>query len=115
MRIGVFVPNWVGDVAMATPTLRALRRNFPTARIVGVVRPYVADVLVGTPWLDEQILYHPKSADRGQRFTAVLRKLRDEWLDTVVLLTNSFRSAALAWASGATPRRLRARTDAGRC
>ena len=104
MRIGVFVPNWVGDVAMATPTLRALRQRFPAARIVGVVRPYVADVLAGSPWLDEQIFYHPRAADRGQRFAAVLRQLRDEQLDAAVLLTNSFRTAALAWASGARRR-----------
>ena len=104
VKIGVFVPNWVGDVAMSTPTLRALRRHFATARIVGVVRPYVGDVLAGTPWLDDQIPYHPKSADRSQRFRGVLGRLRDERLDAIVLLTNSFRSAALAWASGAQRR-----------
>ncbi len=28
MRIGVFLPNWVGDACMATPALRALRAHF---------------------------------------------------------------------------------------
>ena len=36
MRIGVLLPNWVGDVAMATPALRTLRRELPDARIVAV-------------------------------------------------------------------------------
>ena len=33
MRVGVLLPNWVGDVAMATPALRTLRKNLPDARI----------------------------------------------------------------------------------
>ena len=28
LKIGVFIPNWIGDAAMCTPTLRALRRHF---------------------------------------------------------------------------------------
>jgi ADP-heptose:LPS heptosyltransferase len=30
----VFLPNWVGDVVMATPLLAALRKQRPTDRIV---------------------------------------------------------------------------------
>ena len=48
MNIAVFLPNWIGDVVMATPALRAVRDQFPSAEIVGVMRPYVADVLAGT-------------------------------------------------------------------
>ena len=48
MKIAIFLPNWLGDVAMATPTLRALRRHFgPQVRMVGILRPYLADVLAG--------------------------------------------------------------------
>jgi len=104
MNIGIFLPNWIGDAAMATPTLRALRGNFPEARLVGIMRPYVADVLAGTPWLDEQILYEPESDDPSQRGIALVRRLRRERLDTIVLLTNSARTALLAWASGARER-----------
>lgn len=105
MKIGVFVPNWVGDVAMATPTLRALRRHFGSnAQIVGIVRPYVADVLAGTPWLDRQIPYHPKSKVLAQRAWSVLGQLRAHRFDTILLMTNSLRSGALAWASGAPHR-----------
>lgn len=105
MKLGVFVPNWIGDVAMSTPSLRALRGHVGTSdEIVGVVRPYVADVLAGTPWLDRQILYHPRSKTPAERTWAVLNKLRNERLDAIVLLTNSFRAAAMAWLSGAPQR-----------
>src|SRR5436189_293793 len=37
MNLAVFLPNWVGDVAMATPALRALREHFPGAHITAVL------------------------------------------------------------------------------
>jgi heptosyltransferase-2 len=105
LKIGVFVPNWIGDVAMATPTLRALRRHYGAqAEIVGILRPYVADVLAGTRWLDRQILFHPKSDKPAEMTWGVLDQLRRERCDTFLLLTNSLRSAALAWAAGGDER-----------
>ena len=106
MRIGIFLPNWVGDVVMAGPALRAMRRHFgKQATLVGVMRPYVADVLAGTPWLDEQLFYDPRSRDAALRSWSLLGRLREQRFDLAVLLTNSFRSAVLAWLGGA---RLRA-------
>jgi heptosyltransferase-2 len=34
MKIAVLLPNWIGDVVMATPTLRAIRQKFPDALVV---------------------------------------------------------------------------------
>ena len=105
MKIGVFIPNWVGDAAMCTPTLRALRRHFGSgAQMLGILQPYVADVLAGTPWLDEQIFYDRRTKDPAMGTWHVTRRLREAKLDVVVLLTNSFRSAAMAWWSGARQR-----------
>ncbi len=105
MKVGIFIPNWIGDAAMATPALRALRRHYGSqAELIGILRPYVADVLAGTPWLDEQVFYHPKSKNRAERSWSVLGQLRQRRLDTVILLTNSLRAGALAWASGARER-----------
>lgn len=101
MNIGIFVPNWIGDVVMSTPTLRALRRHFADDRLVGIMRPYVADVLAANPWLDDQILFHQRSQDAAERSLAVLRRMRSERFDAVVLLTNSLRTGVLARASGA--------------
>lgn len=105
MKIGIFIPNWIGDAAMCTPTLRALRRHFgPQATLYGVLRPYVADVLAGTPWLDEQLPFERKSEDPSHHPRAVTRALRERGVDTVVLLTHSLRSAVMAWRSGAATR-----------
>ena len=105
MRIGIFLPNWIGDTVMATPALRALRTHFgQPAQLVGVLRPYLADVLAGTSWLDEQVFFNPRARDRELRSWSVAAKLRAHKLDAVVLLTNSFRTGLIAWASGARRR-----------
>ncbi len=105
MKIAVFLPNWLGDLTMATPVLRALRRHFGReARIVGILRPYLADVLAGTNWLDEQWFFDPHAKDRGLRPWSVARRMRNQRFDVAVLLTNSLRTAMVAWLGGARER-----------
>jgi heptosyltransferase-2 len=98
MKLGIFLPNWVGDAVMATPTLRALRKQYPQAELTGIMRPSIASVLEGTPWLDDVIVYDRTSGNAGQHTIAVIHELRKRRLDTAVLLTNSWRSALIAWA-----------------
>jgi len=86
---------------MATPVLRALRRKFgKNARFTGILRPYLADVLSGTEWLDEQWLFDPRAVDRSQRAWAVANRMRQERFDMAILLTNSLRPALMAWWAG---------------
>jgi heptosyltransferase II len=105
MRLGVFLPNWIGDVVMATPALRALRKMVGShGQLVGILRPYVAEVLVGTNWLDEQVYCERSKTLRGSLSGSVVRDLRAAHLDCIILLTNSWRTAWLAWRSGARER-----------
>ncbi|MCC6419108.1 MAG: lipopolysaccharide heptosyltransferase II [Gemmataceae bacterium] len=99
MKIAVFLPNWVGDAVMATPALRALRRHFSSAHLVGVLRPYVAGVLAGAPWLDGQLLLDEKGP-WARRWPAVSLALRRQRPDLAVLFPNSFRSALVACLGG---------------
>lgn len=84
---------------MATPALRALRDHFADAEIVGILRPYVVDVLAGTTLLDRLLIHNPKQS----RVDAwrMLRALHRERFDLAVILPNSLRSGLWAWASGA--------------
>ena len=100
MRILVFCPNWVGDLVMASPTLRAIRQTYPEAHLTGLMRPSVAETLAGNPWLDETILHHHRSSNEVERNLRVLAKLRHDPYDVGVLLTNSIRTAILAFLGG---------------
>ncbi|MDA0658978.1 MAG: lipopolysaccharide heptosyltransferase II [Planctomycetota bacterium] len=105
MNVGVVLPNWIGDVVMATPTLRNLKRHFGhDVRLIGVMRPYVRDVLAGSNLLEQEVLFDPRSSDRSHHTWSVGRQLRRMNVEVMVLLTNSVRSAALAWLSGAQQR-----------
>jgi heptosyltransferase-2 len=104
MNIAILLPNWVGDVVMATPTLRAMRERFADAHLIGVMRPYVAEVLAGTKWLDEQLFYDPRSKKPDVRVVRLIRQLRTREIDTALLLPNSFRTGLLAYLSGARRR-----------
>jgi heptosyltransferase-2 len=105
MSIGIFLPNWVGDLVMATPALRALRRHFGRpSRLVAVLRPHLIELLAGTDWLDELWAYDPGVKDRRLRRWALLERMRRRRFDLVVLLTNSFDTALLAWLGGAKSR-----------
>jgi heptosyltransferase II len=114
MKIAVFLPNWVGDVVLATPTLRAFREQVgEKGRLYGVMRPQVAEVLAGTTWLDAQFIYDPHSPDLRQRGWSLVRRLRRERIDLAMLLPNSWRTALLARASGARDRLGYARSGRG--
>ncbi len=106
MKIAVFLPNWIGDAVMATPALRAVRDRFTKDEheIVGVLRPYVADVLAGTELVDRTLIHDPRGHLPSRRGFGFVRRLRQERFDAALLLPNSLRSAWLAWIGGAKRR-----------
>ncbi|MGL6074243.1 MAG: lipopolysaccharide heptosyltransferase II [Fimbriiglobus sp.] len=95
----VFWPNWIGDVVMATPAIRALHEHFPNRPLIGVCKPYVAETLAGAPWFS-QIIGLPKAKPWSSQFWRSLRELRATSPDMAVLFPNSFRVAALARLAG---------------
>jgi heptosyltransferase-2 len=100
MNLVVFCPSLIGDTVMATPTFRALRKEFPRGRLTAVVKPNVAPVLDGLDWFDEIIPFHPRSKSREQQAPALIRRLRAGRPDVAVLLPNSIRTAWISWRAG---------------
>jgi heptosyltransferase-2 len=82
----VRLPNWVGDVVMATPALAALRAAHPGAEMVAEGRPYLAGLARGLPGVDRFLPAVRATAARA-------RALRAERFDWAVLLPDSVRSA----------------------
>ena len=98
-RMALFLPNWIGDVVMATPAIRAVREHFPNAELLAVCKPYVGETLAGAPWF-ERTIFFGKGGPREQRFWNVARELRRTPIDAAILFPNSFRTALLAKLGG---------------
>lgn len=99
-NIAVFLPTWVGDAVMATPTLRALRRGAPDARITYVGRPAAIETLDHLPFFNDRVLDISHKGHRRASFFHMARILRKRRFDLALLLPNSFRSAAVATFAG---------------
>lgn len=94
-RICIRAPNWVGDVVMATPALRALRDHFPSARIALIIRRRVEPVLRGGRWFDRQIVYSPDDGRGAREFLRCAKGLRRDRYELGFALPNSFSSALM--------------------
>ena len=111
-RILIRCPNWVGDVVMATPALRCIRRNYPNAHIALLMRSHMRSILETAPWFDEIIEYQPPRGRGPVRWLrdaaglfSLTRRLRQERFGMALLLTHSFRAALIARLAG-IPRRI---------
>ena len=101
-RLYIRAPNWVGDLVMATPILRAIREAYPASHITVGVRPGHDAVLRGDRSFDS-LHFHPRKLGFGglRRLAAELARER---FDAAFLLPNSFETA-LAAALAKIPRR----------
>lgn len=89
----VSCPNWVGDVVMATPTFECIRRNYPKARLIGLIRNYARGVVEDAPWFDRLIEINDKTFLGLFNLADQIRRLNPE---LAFVLPNSFRSALIA-------------------
>lgn len=101
MKILVRATNWVGDAILSLPALRRVRERWPDAEIAVLARPYVAELYRGQGIADRLLLddFHGRHGGLRRR-QGLARELREERFDTVLLLTNSFDSAWIAWRAG---------------
>ncbi len=105
-RLLVVIPNWVGDVVLASPTLAALRAHFRHARIIYLLRRYVHDIVAGCGWHDDVVYWPEQRGWAGvMGMPRLAGRLKAERCDAALLLTNSFRSA-LAVRLARIPRRV---------
>ncbi len=97
--IMVRLPNWVGDIVMASPVYDALRLNFPQATIVACVRPYARGIVEHGPWFDQIIDCDDKSFAGLRRVVSQVRALKPDMALLLPNSTHSFVTAKLAGVS----------------
>lgn len=104
----------IGDVVFASAMIPTLRQNYPNARLSWLVEPMAAPLLSENPDLDEVIIW-PRAQWRElwhqRKIIALLREisgfrtmLRSKRFDLVLDLQGLFKSAFLAFLTGAACR-----------
>jgi lipopolysaccharide heptosyltransferase II len=90
--------NWIGDVVMISPAVRAIRGHFVGARIAILAKGWVLDTLRGSPFYDDLVEFDDDGAHRGLRgrlrLASELRRMR---FDLAVLFQKAFEAAVLAF------------------
>ena len=95
------MPNWIGDIVMAMPTLKYLRDLYPDSRITLLVRKHLADMVRGHPAVDDVIAYEYNRGPKGQlKNLNTIKLIRRRFFDLAVILPDSFRAALWIYLAG---------------
>ncbi|MFI5119501.1 MAG: lipopolysaccharide heptosyltransferase II [Thermoanaerobaculia bacterium] len=94
MRTLVRATNWVGDVVLSLPAVRALRAADPSGALAVLARPWVAELYRLLPEVDEVLVDESKGpkADPKARERLAL-EIRSRGFDRAVVLPTSFETA----------------------
>lgn len=97
-KIIVRMPNWLGDLVMATPILEDLRNHWKNAEITAMCQSNVAPLLKEDPHVDQVFSYkRPSGWIHLLQHWDVIEPLQIGQYDLGILLTNSFSSAWWFW------------------
>jgi len=99
-RIWIRLPNWLGDVVMALPLLRAIRLSRPDAEITLVAAKPFLPLLESWDIADRLHALPPRGAGYFRHFRALRHEHPDVWL----LFTNSLRGDLEARLTGCRQR-----------
>lgn len=95
-RFFIRMPNWLGDVVMAIPLIKAIAEGRPDAELTLLAQPHFIGMLQKLGVGDAYIAIPPK----GRGYYSFFRKLKRSYPDTWICFTNSLRGDIEAWLSG---------------
>lgn len=100
-RVLIKTVNWLGDIVMSLPAMRALRRAYPDAHLAVLIKRELASFFDGAKWLDEVIPYSIAAGLGGLNDRRkIVGEIRARHFDLAVLMPNSFESALWVTAAG---------------
>lgn len=96
-NIIVRMPNWVGDLVMATPILFDLRQKFPNSTITAMAQNPLCHLLKKDENINELFCFKKNKNIflRRKENKNIIEKISEAKYDLGILLTNSFSSAWL--------------------
>jgi len=105
-KIIIRLPNWVGDIVMATPALISLREGFPKSEITLMGKESARLLLDGMRLWDAFYPFNRHGGDAGTlKFLKVASEIRKQHFDLGIILPNS-PSAAILFALGGVKKRI---------
>jgi lipopolysaccharide heptosyltransferase II len=96
-----WMPHWLGDVVFSLPAIQAVRARLPHARITVVAHSPAHEFLSHHPSIDSVIKIPFTQEDGFRSAFQFAKSLKKYQFDLAILFPNSFRSAMMAWLSGA--------------
>ena len=91
----------LGDVIHALPTLYALRKNLPNAKITWAIHEQFAHLLPGKPWVDDVIIINKKGLKSFSYLKSLYKNLHSRHFDMTLDLQCIAKSAIVSFLSGA--------------
>ncbi|RFZ95384.1 glycosyltransferase family 9 protein [Mucilaginibacter conchicola] len=104
MKILIRLPNWLGDVVMATAFVNAVKAEYPAAAIDVIIKKELSGIAQLIPGINK---VHPFSKQEYPGSGGVYRfgkTLKAEGYDLFFNLPHSLSSFVMAWATGAKQR-----------
>lgn len=99
-KILIFGPNWVGDAIMSTPMVSSLKKVFPDAIIIMVVKPYVYSLWKTNTSIDEIWTFKAPKVFNIFAYLKLFWRIKKYHFDLTIILPHYFRYAFLALLSG---------------
>lgn len=106
-KIAVIELAHLGDVLVATPAIRLLKKKFPDASITCVLSPWSEEIISGNPDIDEIIIYRASWFDRIDKkpfslkeTASFIRQLRQKRFDLGIDMRGDVRVIFLMWLAG---------------
>lgn len=97
-HIIVRMPNWLGDLVMATPILTDLRNHWPEAKIIAMCQGILGTVIQEDPHINGILNFkRPKGWWNSQSNQEIVNPLKKGNFDLGLLMTNSLSSAYWFW------------------
>jgi len=84
-KICIIHLNQIGDLIFSLPLLKALRENYPAASIHSLVKPYLQELLVDSPYVNQVI---PRKSGLIAKYE-LLKNIRANNYDLVISLSRS--------------------------
>ncbi len=89
----------IGDVVLITPSIRMIRKRFPTAFISLLIDPKLAPLIERSPYLNEILVFDRSKMIQGgwQRFFKMAKRLRNRCFDLSIDFQNNWRTHLLSF------------------